>query len=68
MTVPAARNTGRGSPPSADVAVPTSTTPIGSTARKSTRTPLVTRPSIARGTIRCRWVRFTRLATTTAPL
>ena len=33
----------------------TSTTPTGSTARKSTRTPLVTRPSIARGTIRCRW-------------
>ena len=42
MMVPAARNTGRGSPPSADVAVPASTTPIGSTARKSTRTPLVT--------------------------
>src|SRR5204863_329268 len=68
VSVPATRNTGRGSPPSADVAVPTSTTPTGSMARNSTRTPLVTRPSIARGTIRCRWVRFTRLATTTAPV
>jgi len=66
MMAPAARNTGRGSPPSADVAAPAITTPIGSTARNSTRTPLVTRPSIARGTIRCRCVRFTRLATTSA--
>ena len=40
MIAPAPKNTGRGLPPSADVAAPAITTPSGSTARKSTRTAL----------------------------